>query len=126
MAGSRITRVATAGIPVSDQERALDFYVGTLGFEKVLDGPFGDGGRWIEVAPTGATTTVALIATSEPQTRSVDAALRYATKDAGADHARFKELGCDVDADVMRWEGVPPMFTLRDPDGNILVLVERD
>ena len=126
MAGSRITRVATAGIPVSDQERALDFYVGTLGFEKVLDGPFGDGGRWIEVAPPGATTTVALIATSEPQTRSVDAALRYATEDAGADHARFKELGCDVDADVMRWEGVPPMFTLRDPDGNILVLVERD
>ncbi|HEX2370928.1 MAG TPA: VOC family protein [Acidimicrobiia bacterium] len=126
MAGSRITRVATAGIPVTDQDRALEFYVGVLGFEKVLDGPFGDGARWIEVAPPGATTTVALIATKEPQTRSIDAALRYATEDADADHARLKELGSDVDEEMMRWEGVPPMFTLRDPDGNILVLVERE
>ena len=125
MAESRITRVATAGIPVTDQERALEFYVGTLGFEKVMDGPFGDGGRWIEVAPTGATTTVALIATSEPQTRSVDAALRYATKDAGP--TTLGSTSWDVTStEMMRWEGVPPMFTVRDPDGNILVLVERE
>jgi hypothetical protein len=36
------------------------FYVGTLGFEKRLDAPFGDGNRWIEVAPPGSATTIAL------------------------------------------------------------------
>jgi catechol 2,3-dioxygenase-like lactoylglutathione lyase family enzyme len=121
-----MTRVATVGVPVTDQDRALDFYMGVLGFEKVLDGPFGDGGRWIEVAPAGATTTVALVATSEAQTRSIDSALRYATEDADGDHRLLTELGCDVDPEVMRWEGVPPMFTVRDPDGNILVIVERE
>ncbi len=126
MVESKITRVATVGIPVTDQDRSLEFYVGMLGFEKVMEGPFGDGARWIEVAPPGASTTVALIATSEPQSPSVDAAIRYATEDAEADHARLTELGCDVDPEIMRWEGVPPMFTLRDPDGNILVLVERE
>ena len=115
MAGSRITGVATVGIPVTDQERALEFYMGVLGFEKVLDGPFGEGGRWIEVAPPGAATTVALIATSEPQTRSVDAAVRYATEDADADHSRLTELDCDVDPEVMRWGDLPPMFTCATP-----------
>jgi hypothetical protein len=48
---TRITRIGTVIVPVSDQERAVAFYVETLGFEKRLDLPFGDGGRWIEVAP---------------------------------------------------------------------------
>ena len=32
-----------------------------------------------------------------------------------------------VDAEVTRWGGpVPPMFWLRDPDGNSLIVVEAD
>ena len=30
---SAITRIGTVIVPVSDQDRALEFYVGTLGFE---------------------------------------------------------------------------------------------
>ena len=41
-----ITGVATVGIPVTDQDRALEFYVSQLGFEARRDVPFGDG-RWI-------------------------------------------------------------------------------
>jgi lactoylglutathione lyase len=36
-AAGKITGGHTTGIPVSDQDRALDFYVGTLGFEKRVD-----------------------------------------------------------------------------------------
>ena len=43
--------VRTVGIPVADQDRALRFYQGTLGFEKRLDGDFAPGQRWLEVAP---------------------------------------------------------------------------
>ena len=47
-----ITRLRSAGIYVSDQQRALDFYTQTLGCELVMDVPMGDGAgapRWIEV-----------------------------------------------------------------------------
>ena len=57
---THITEVRTINVPVTDQERALDFYVGKLGFEKRLDVTYGPDQRWIEVAPSGATTTVAL------------------------------------------------------------------
>ena len=53
--------MGTVIVPVTDQDRALEFYVGTLGFEVRIDGPFGDGGRWLEVAPPGAATTLALV-----------------------------------------------------------------
>jgi catechol 2,3-dioxygenase-like lactoylglutathione lyase family enzyme len=48
----RITDVRTVGVPVTDQDRAVEFY-GGLGFETRLDVPLGDGGRWIELAPPG-------------------------------------------------------------------------
>jgi len=47
------------------------------------------------------------------------------TSDVDADHAALKAAGVDVDDEVTRWEGpVPPMFWLRDPDGNALIVVE--
>lgn len=57
---TQITDIGTVIVPVSDQESAIEFYVGKLGFEKRLDAPFGQGERWIEVAPAGAATTIAL------------------------------------------------------------------
>ena len=50
---AQITGVHTVGVPVTGQDRALEFYVGTLGLAKRLDVPYGEGGRWIEVAPPG-------------------------------------------------------------------------
>ena len=50
---SQITGVHTVGVPVTDQDRAIDFYVGTLGFDKRLDADMSGGRRWIEVARPG-------------------------------------------------------------------------
>ncbi len=56
-----ITRAGTVGIYVSDQDRALDFYVDVLGLEKRLDEPMSpDDARWIEVVPAGAETRLVL------------------------------------------------------------------
>ena len=120
---TRITRVGTVVLPVSAQDEALEFYVGTLGFEKRIDGSFGDGQRWIEVAPPGAATTIALV----PQGSSAGIEISCATKDAESDHAVMLGREVDADAEVIRMgEGVPPMFTFRDPDGNPFRMVERE
>jgi catechol 2,3-dioxygenase-like lactoylglutathione lyase family enzyme len=122
---SAITRVGTVIVPVTDQDRALEFYVGKLGFEKRLDAPFAPGRRWIEVAPAGAATTIALVLAPERGEAEIEVSL--ATADADADHAVVHDAGVETDAEVIRMgEGVPPMFTFRDPDGNSFRMVERD
>lgn len=55
-----VSRIANVIVPVSDQDRQLRFYTETLGLEVRADVPFGNGERWIEVAPTGAETPIAL------------------------------------------------------------------
>lgn len=114
------------GRPVSDQDRALEFYVGTLGFEKRIDVPFGDGDRWLEVGPPGAATTIALLPPRHGEVTGTDTRIRFTTEDAEADHAALRARGVDADGEVMRMGGsVPPMFFLRDPDGNTRLIVER-
>jgi lactoylglutathione lyase len=119
---TRITDVHTVGVPVTDQDRALEFYVGRLGFETRRDVPLGNGGRWIEVAPSGATTTVALVIAHEENPAGVETGIRFTTTDADADHADLRASGVDSD-EVLRWPGVPAMFAFRDQDGNGLEIV---
>ena len=56
-----ISYVHSATIRVRDQDKALEFYVGVLGFEKREDSPFGEGSRWVVVAPPGQKTGLALL-----------------------------------------------------------------
>ena len=123
-APTAITRVGTVIIPVHDQNAALAFYTGTLGFEVRLDAEFRPGDRWIEVAPPGAATTIALVPAREGEPDTI--IVSYATGDADADHAALRGGALDVDAAVLRMgEGVPPMFTFRDTDGHQFRVVER-
>ena len=119
---THISRLATVAVPATDPDRSLAFYVGKLGFEKRRDIPFGEGQRWIEVAPAGSVTTIAL-APPGGVMPGVDTGIRLATADCEADHRDLRDRGADVD-EIMRWPGVPPMFSLRDPDGNTLYVVE--
>src|SRR6201996_5460873 len=114
-------------IPCPDQDAAVDFYVGKLGFEKRTDTPFGGGYRWIEVYPPQGTTGIAL-APPPPDGgpgQPTNTGITLHTRDIGAPHAAMKELGVDVDAQVSRMgEPVPPMFWFRDPTGHTLMVVE--
>jgi lactoylglutathione lyase len=120
----RITAIRTVGVPVRDQDRALDFYVGTLGLEKQMDAPVPQlGGRWIVVAPPEQGATIALLPEREDVPAGIETGIRLGTEDAEADHASLGAAGVDV-GELLRWEGIPPMFTVRDPDGNGLEIVE--
>lgn len=122
---TRITEIGTVIVPVSDQDRAVEFYTGKLGFEVRGDVPYADGDRWVDVAPRGALTTVALVPPQQGQTVGVPTNIGLVSDDVTADHAQLKEQGVDVD-DVMRMGApVPDMFFMRDQDGNTLFVVQR-
>jgi catechol 2,3-dioxygenase-like lactoylglutathione lyase family enzyme len=122
-----ISTVGRVCVSVADTDRAIDFYVETLGFEKVVDTPMGPPGmRWVEVKLPGTPTTIALA--PPPPDREAGGSqtgICLDTSDVDADHAALKAAGADVDDEVTRWgDPVPPMFWLRDPDGNSLIVVQ--
>src|SRR5439155_19828416 len=121
-----ITEIGRVAVPAADQDRALEFYVGALGFELRSDETFADEKmRWIEVAPVGGSTAIAIAPPMEGGPTAVDTGIVISTTDIEADHAALKAAGVDVDAEIARWgHPVPPMFRLRDPGGNSLTIVE--
>jgi catechol 2,3-dioxygenase-like lactoylglutathione lyase family enzyme len=121
-----ISKVGRVCVTVADTDRALDFYVGTLGFEKVVDVPMGPDMRWVEVSVSGAETTIALAPPPQgQQAGGSETGICLDTSDVDAAHAALKDAGADVDDEVSRYGGpVPPMFWLRDPDGNSLIVVQ--
>lgn len=121
---TQITDVRTIGVPVRDQDKALHFYTRVLGFDKRMDVSFAAGMRWIEVAPPGATTSIALVLEHDGVPAGVETGIRLSTADADADRATLLAGGADAD-EVLRWPGVPPMFAFRDQDGNGLELVQE-
>jgi catechol 2,3-dioxygenase-like lactoylglutathione lyase family enzyme len=123
---TRAEKVATVIIPVADQDRQIDFYVEKLGLEKRVDVPFGDKYRWVEVGPAGADTTIALAPPPphKPETGNRETGISLYAGDIDGYHAQLKAGGVDVDAEVSRMgDPVPPMFWLRDPEGNSLMVV---
>jgi catechol 2,3-dioxygenase-like lactoylglutathione lyase family enzyme len=121
-----IAKIGVVCIPVSDQDRAIEFYVDKLGFEKRADVPFGNGYRWVEVAPAGADTAIAIVPPPPGKpTGDVETGIGLNTDDIDGVHADLKARGVDVDAEISRMgDPVPPLFWLRDPDGNTLMVVE--
>jgi catechol 2,3-dioxygenase-like lactoylglutathione lyase family enzyme len=123
---TRITEVGAVMIPVSDQDKAIEFYTEKLGLEKRSDTPFGDGNRWVEVAPAGADTVIALVEPRPGDSVGIEIPVGLNSADVEADHADLKAKGVDVDEEVSRMgDPVPPMFWFRDQDGNTLMVVQR-
>ena len=123
-----VSKINTVVVPAGDQDRLIEFYTDTLGLEKRVDVPFGDKYRWVEVAPPGTETTIALAPPPEGKpTGNRETGIGLFTEDIDGYHAELKSRGADVDAEVSRMGGpVPPLFWLRDPEGNTLMVVGQD
>ena len=121
-----ISKVGRVCVTVADTDRALDFYTGKLGFEKVVDEPMGPGMRWVEVKVAEGETTIALAPPPEGQEAGgSQTGIILDTTDVDGAHSALKAAGVDVDDEVSRYGGpLPPMFWLRDPDGNSLIVVQ--
>jgi catechol 2,3-dioxygenase-like lactoylglutathione lyase family enzyme len=124
-------------IPSTDQGRSVAFYE-ALGFERRNDIPWGDGYRWVEVYPPSGTTGIALVPPRPEDPTAVETGIILNTPDIDATHVELQSRGLDIDHEVARRGApaeirigavavvgpVPPMFWLRDPDGNKLLIVE--
>jgi catechol 2,3-dioxygenase-like lactoylglutathione lyase family enzyme len=128
-----ISQIGLVMVPSTDQDRSIAFYE-SLGFEKRADGPFGDGGRWVEVYPPAGTAGIALV---PAEAGGVQTGVIMATEDIDATHAELRSRGVDVDPAVARVGApesirlgavdvvrpTPSMFYVRHPDGNSLLIV---
>lgn len=119
-----ITHIDVLSLPVSDQERARDFYVGTLGFELVRQNEMAPGQQWIQVAPAGGQTSVTLVTWFDTMPAGSLQGLVLHTEDIDAEVAVLGERGVEVPGGVQEapW-GRFAVFA--DPDGNRLVLQGR-
>ena len=116
------TGLSTVAVPVTDQDRTKALLEG-LGFETRFDADLGGGFRWIELAPPGAVTSVALVASGDDLPTGVDTGIRLVTADARAAHAELLALGLSV-GQLLDWPTAPLMFSCCDPDGNRLYVTE--
>jgi predicted enzyme related to lactoylglutathione lyase len=116
-----IKNVQIVSVPVSDQGRAKSFYVDALEFEFRADNFFGEGLRWVEVAPKGSTTSLTLVTWFEGMPPGSLQALVVATDDIHSTHEELLARGVYFDFPPTEMPGgVQAVF--RDPDGNGLVL----
>ena len=136
-----MSEVGTVFVPVTDQDRAVAFYLDKLGFEKRADFTYKQGRRWVEVAPPGSSNVIALVPSSERHSVGGDETLcAFTTDNLEADHAALRERGVDVDAEIARPEPrrrgavsmdiamrapIPPQFFFRDLDGNRFLIIEQ-
>jgi lactoylglutathione lyase len=109
---------------VSDVEASLAWYVEKLGFEVRADVRFGESGenRWLEIAPPGS---VARLSINPPMNSTPGGgSIGIESSDVEAEHERLASLDCVAAGDLMRAPGAPLMFSVQDPDGNWLWIVE--
>jgi lactoylglutathione lyase len=120
---TKLTGIPTVGVPVRDQAKAVEFFTDVLGLEIRRDVEIANFGRWVEVGPSGAGTTIALFTERDGAPAGVETGVRFAAEDAAVAHAELQDHGVAVE-DLLRWPGVPPMFRFTDPDGNGFEIVE--
>ena len=121
-----VTNIGVAMFTVADQDAALAFYTEKLGWEVRGDDRFGEDGemRWLEVAPPGSTARLAL----NPPMRGEPGggAIGVETADVRAEHERISAIdGVTIANPPMEMGGAPLMFSIADPDGNQIWIVER-
>jgi catechol 2,3-dioxygenase-like lactoylglutathione lyase family enzyme len=123
---SKIKQVGRVMVPVSNQDRAIEFYTGKLGFSLSADVSFGDGDRWVEVAPPDGGAALALVPPQGEYQPGRMTGIALETGDASGTREELAAAGVDVDGAIMGGDGtVPPMFFMRDQDENSLLIVQQ-
>ncbi|MEO3743161.1 glyoxalase superfamily protein [Plantactinospora sp. B5E13] len=116
-----ISRIQLLSLPVTDQDRARDFYVDVLGFDLLGDNPMGPDRRWVQVAPKGADTSITLVTWFDAMPPGSVRGLVLETDDLDGDVTELTRRGVRIQGGVQEapWGR---FVTFDDPDGNGIVL----
>ena len=95
-----ITRIQLFSLPVSDQDRARDFYVDVLGFELIADTTMGPDMRWVQVAPAGSSTSMSLVTWFPTMPAGSIKGTVVETDDLDSDVRRLADLGVAIEGGI--------------------------
>jgi len=110
------------GVPVSDQQRALEFYTTKLGFRVVTDQPFDDNQRWIELGIGKSGTGIALFTPPGHKARIGQfTGISFLADDVIATCRELAERGVKFVQEPKKADW-GTMAIIADPDGNQFVL----
>jgi catechol 2,3-dioxygenase-like lactoylglutathione lyase family enzyme len=116
-----IEQVTVVSVPVSDQDRAKDFYVGKLGFEVIREDTSIPSLRWLQVGPRSGSCSLTLVTWFDSMPAGSLQGLVLRTSDLQGDYERLASLGVEFEEPPQQ----QPWGTetvMHDPDGNRLVL----
>jgi len=103
-------------VPVSDNDRAKDFYVNKVGFVCDHDIPVQDGLRFVQLTPVGSACSIVIGDGISDMPVGSQKNLQVVVEDARATREYLIERGVEAsDIDVQDW-GIFTYFS--DPDGN--------
>jgi predicted enzyme related to lactoylglutathione lyase len=120
-----IKRIKFLGIPVRDQERALAFYTGKLGFRILTDQQFSATQRWIELSIPGAETGVVLFTPEGHEDRiGTFVNTSWEVDNVEKTYAELQAKGVEFDGPPQKqpW-GI--FVKMKDSEGNQIVLSSR-
>jgi predicted enzyme related to lactoylglutathione lyase len=117
-----IKAIKFANIPVTDQDRALEFYTKKLGLRVITDSPFNNQQRWIELGIPRAETKLVLF-TAPGQEKLIGGPMNvtFSADDVEATAREMKAQGVEFVQEPQKADwGTSAIF--KDPDGNQFVL----
>ena len=117
-----IKNIKFASVPVTDQDRALEFYTKKLGFRVLTDAPFDGHQRWIELSIPRAETRVVLF-TADDHKKMIGGFMNFtfATDNVEETAKELKERGVEFVQEPQKADwGTAAIF--KDVDGNQFVL----
>jgi len=123
-------------IPVSDVDRAKDFYLERAGFVPIVDTPIGEGKRVVQVVPPGSECAIGFgtgITSAAPGSAQglhlvvsdiMAARAELAERGVAVSEVRHLESGTWVDGPHPQRSNYESFADFADPDGNLWVLQE--
>jgi predicted enzyme related to lactoylglutathione lyase len=120
-----ITHIHMADLPVSDIQRARDFYRDKVGLSVATDAPYGES-RWVEMVIDGARTRIFLEAVDRP-IESHPPAMVLIVDDLEVEHQRLLGHGVEITAEPQDapWQPGDRFATFLDSEGNTIVLTQK-
>jgi len=109
-------------MPVTNVDRAKDFYVNKLGFHADQDQKVKEGLRFVQLTPEGSACSIAFGEGITKMKPGIQQGIMMVVKDVRAVRQELQEKGVDIsDIDKQPWG---TFAYLKDPDGNGWTLQE--